>query len=90
MGTNSTSFLKWYLLALKIKAQVDKDRERSTEEPGVGERNHSDRVGQGKKQLVVLSSVASRGLAVKTTSGAAGTWISFHQTSNYAVFNFLS
>lgn len=49
-------FLKWYLLSLKIKAQVDKDKQSSTKMTPVEKQNCNDRVGQRKKQLVGLSS----------------------------------
>lgn len=56
MGATVPVFLKWYLLPLKIKVQVNKDRQSSTEMTHVGKQNGNDGVGQRKKQLVGWSS----------------------------------
>lgn len=56
MGATVPVFLKWYLLPLKIKVQVNTDRQSSTEMTHVGKQNGNDGVGQRKKQLVGWSS----------------------------------
>lgn len=56
MGATVPVFLKWYLLPLKIKVQVNKDRQSSTEMTHVGKQNGNDGAGQRKKPLVGWSS----------------------------------